>query len=66
MTNAEICGGGCYMPIMTNQARLALLDEQRSKLIARLVEALREGRDDTELLAQVRALSRERVDIAAA
>ena len=51
---------------MTNQARLASLDSERSKLMARIAKARSEGQSDQALVAQVRALSKERVEIAAA
>jgi hypothetical protein len=54
------------METMTRQARLAHLDAEKSKLMALIAKAHREGRSDPRLLSQVREISRERVELATA
>lgn len=52
--------------IMTKQARLALIDREKSSLMANIARARRDGRIDDAALRKLETLSNERVELARA
>ena len=55
-----------YMMCMTKQARLALIDREKSSLMANIARARRDGRIDDAALRKLEQLSCERVELARA
>lgn len=55
-----------YMMIMTKQARLALIDREKSSLMANIARARRNGQNDDAALRKLEKLSNERVELARA
>lgn len=55
-----------YMMCMTKQARLALIDREKSLLMANIARARRDGRIDDVAFRKLEQLSCERVELARA